>query len=60
MEGERPPFDPATACKIPVIRGANNLSDKPAEFAINDHLSFVRFLELSRSDRVLEARPVPS
>ena len=56
--GGRPPFDPVTMFKILVIQAANNLSDERAEFLINDRLSFMRFLGLSLSDRVPDARTI--
>jgi transposase len=57
-QGGRPPFDPVTMFKILVIQAANNLSDERAEFLINDRLSFMRFLGLSLSDRVPDARTI--
>ena len=44
--------------KILVIQAANNLSDERAEFLINDRLSFMRFLGLSLSDCVPNARTI--
>ena len=57
-QGGRPPFDPVMMFKILVIQAANNLSDERAEFLINDRLSFMRFLGLSLSDRVPDARTI--
>jgi transposase, IS5 family len=57
-QGGRPPFDPVAMFKILVIQAANNLSDERAEFLINDRLSFMRFLGLSLSDRVPDARTI--
>jgi transposase, IS5 family len=57
-QGGRPPFDPVMMFKILVIQAANNLSDERTEFLINDRLSFMRFLELSLSDRVPDARTI--
>ena len=57
-QGGRPPFDPVLMFKILVIQAANNLSDERAEFLINDRLSFMRFLGLSLSDRVPDARTI--
>jgi Transposase and inactivated derivatives len=54
--GGRPPFDPVMMFKV--IQAANNLSDERAEFLINDRLSFMRFLGLSWSDRVPDARTI--
>jgi transposase, IS5 family len=56
--GGRPPFDPVMMFKILVIQAANNLSDERMEFLINDRLSFMRFLGLSLSDRVPDARTI--
>ena len=44
--------------KVLVIQAANTLSDERAEFLINDRLSFMRFLGLSLSDRVPDARTI--
>jgi transposase, IS5 family len=57
-EGGRPPFDPVMMFKILLIQAANNLSDERTEFLINDRLSFMRFLGLSLSDRVPDARTI--
>ena len=57
-QGGRPPFDPVMMFKILVIQAANNLSDERAEFLINDRLSFMRFLGLTLSDRVPDARTI--
>jgi transposase, IS5 family len=57
-QGGRPPFDPVMMFKILVIQAANTLSDERAEFLINDRLSFMRFLGLSLSDRVPDARTI--
>jgi IS5 family transposase len=57
-QGGRPPFDPVLMFKILVIQAVNNLSDERAEFLINDRMSFMRFLGLSLSDRVPDARTI--
>lgn len=57
-QGGRPPFDPVMMFKILVIQAVNNLSDERTEFLINDRLSFMRFLGLSLSDRVPDARTI--
>jgi transposase, IS5 family len=44
--------------KILVIQAMDNLSDERAEFLINDRVSFMRFLGLSLSDRVPDARTI--
>lgn len=50
--GGRPPFDPVMMFKILVIAAMDNLSDKRAEFRINDRMSFMGFLGLSLADCV--------
>jgi IS5 family transposase len=57
-QGGRPPFDPVMMFKVLIIQTANNLSDERTEFLINDRLSFMRFLALSLSDRVPDARTI--
>src|SRR3974390_1480304 len=57
-QGGRPPFDAVMMFKILVIQAANNLSDERTEFLINDRLSFMRFLGLSLSDCVPDARTI--
>ena len=57
-QGGRPAFDPVMMFKVLVIQAANNLSDERTEFPINDRLSFMRFLGLSLSDRVPDARTI--
>ena len=57
-QGGRPPFDPVMMFKILVIAATDNLSDERAEFLINDRISFMRFLGLSLSARVPDARTI--
>lgn len=57
-QGGRPPFDPVMMFKVLVIQAANTLSDERTEFLINDRLSFMRFLGLTLSDRVPDARTI--
>src|SRR3981189_2708297 len=57
-QGGSPPFDSVMMFKILVIQTTNNLSDERAEFLINDHLSFMRFVGLALSDRVPDARTI--
>lgn len=57
-QGGRPPFDPVMMFKVLVIQAANNLSDERTEFLINARLSFMRFLGLTLSDRVPDARTI--
>jgi transposase, IS5 family len=56
--GGRPAFDPVLMFKILVIQAQNNLSDDRAEFLINDRLSFMRFLGLSLTDKVPDAKTI--
>jgi len=58
MQGGRPPFDPVMMFKILVIQAMDNLSDERAEFLINDRMSFMRFLGLTLTDRVPDARTI--
>jgi transposase, IS5 family len=44
--------------KILVIQAMDNLSDERAEFLIHDRMSFMRFLGLSLSYRVSDARTI--
>jgi IS5 family transposase len=57
-KGGRPPFDPVMMFKILVIQAQNSLSDDRAEFLINDRLSFMRFLGLSLTDKVPDAKTI--
>jgi IS5 family transposase len=57
-QGGRPPFDPVMMFKILVIQAMDNLSDERAEFLINDRMSFMRFVGLSLSERVPDARTI--
>src|SRR6516165_8004773 len=57
-QGGRPPFDPVMMFKILAIQAMDNLSDERTEFLINDRMSFMRFLGLSLSDRVPDARTI--
>jgi len=58
LQGGRPPFDPVMMFKILVIQAMDNLSDERAEFLINDRMSFMRFLGLTLTDRVPDARTI--
>lgn len=57
-QSRRSPFDPVMMFKILVIQAADNLSDERAEFLINDRQSSMRFLGLSLSDRIPDARTI--
>jgi len=58
LQGGRPPFDPVLMFKILVIQAMDNLSDERVEFLINDRMSFMRFLGLTLTDRVPDARTI--
>ncbi len=57
-KGGRPPYDPVLMFKILVLQALYNLSDDQAEFMIQDRLSFMRFLGMSLSDRVPDAKTI--
>lgn len=57
-KGGRPPIDPVLMFKVLVIQTINTLSDERTEYLINDRLSFMRFLGLSLSDRVPDAKTI--
>lgn len=52
-KGGRPPFDPVLIFKILVIQTLNNRSDERSDYLINDRLSFMCFLGLGLSDRII-------
>lgn len=56
--GGRRPIDPVLMFKIPVIQTINTLWDERTEYLINDRLSLMRFLGLSLSDRVPDAKTI--
>ena len=55
-KGGRPPIDVIMKFKASVLRRIYNLSYDQVEYQINDRLSFMRFLGLSLSDKVLDSR----
>jgi IS5 family transposase len=57
-KGGRPPFDVVLMFKILVIQAQNSLSDERAEYLISDRLSFMRFLGLTLSDPVPDAKTI--
>ena len=57
-KGGRPAFPPVLMFKILVLQALYNLSDDQAEFVIQDRLSFMRFLGLSLSGKVPDAKTV--
>ena len=58
QKGGRPPFDPVLMFKILVLQSLYNLSDDQTEYQIRDRLSFMRFLCLTLSDRVPDAKTI--
>ena len=56
--GGRPSFDYLMMFKIVILQRYYNLSDDHTEYAILDRLSFMRFLGLTLSDRVPDAKTI--
>lgn len=54
----RKPFDVVMMFKVLVIQSLYNLSDDQTEFQIRDRLSFMRFLNLTISDAVPDAKTI--
>jgi len=54
----RKPFDVIVMFKIIILQSLYNLSDDQLEFQIRDRLSFMRFLGLSLSDTVPDAKTI--
>jgi transposase, IS5 family len=54
----RKPFDVIVMFKIMILQSLYNLSDDQLEFQIRDRLSFMRFLGLSLSDTVPDAKTI--
>lgn len=57
-QGGRPSFDYLMMFKILILQRYYNLSDDNTEFAILDRLSFMRFLGLTISDTVPDAKTI--
>jgi transposase, IS5 family len=57
-KGGRPAFDYVLMFKILVLQRYYNLSDDSTEYAILDRLSFMRFLGITISDRVPDAKTI--
>lgn len=55
-KGGRRPYDYVMMFKIMILQRYYNLADEKMEFAILDRLSFMRFLGLTMSDRVPDAK----
>src|SRR3990167_10508990 len=57
-KGGRPPWDCVVMFKILILQTLYNISDEQLEFQIKDRLSFQRFLDLSLSDKVPDAKTI--
>lgn len=57
-KGGRPSYDPVLMFKILILQRFYNLSDDAIEYAILDRLSFMRFLNLTISDRVPDSKTI--
>lgn len=57
-KGGRPPFDPVMMFKILILQALYDLSDDKAEYLCRDRLSFMRFLGLSLSETVPDAKTI--
>lgn len=57
-KGGRPAFPSVLMFKILVLQALYNLFDDQAEFVIQDRLSFMRFLGLSLSEKVPDAKTI--
>ncbi len=57
-KGGRPPYDYVMLFKILVLQRIYNLSDEQTEYQIYDRMSFMRFLGLTLSDRVPDAKTI--
>ncbi len=54
----RPPYDYLMMFKILVLQRLYNISDDQTEYQINDRMSFMRFLGLTLSDTVPDAKTI--
>ncbi|MCK4207324.1 transposase [Brucella pituitosa] len=57
-KGGRPPFPAVMMPNVRVLQALCNLSDNQAEFVIQNRLSFMRFLGLSLSQKVPDAKTI--
>ena len=57
-KGGRPPYDSILLFKILILQRLYNLSDDQTEFMINDRFTFMRFLGLTMSDKVPDAKTI--
>jgi len=56
--GGRPPFDYLVMFKILILQRLFNISDDQTEYQINDRVSFQRFLGLTMSDTIPDAKTI--
>lgn len=56
--GGRPPYDAVLIFKVLILQALYNLSDEQVEYQVKDRLSFMRFLGLSLSQRIPDAKTV--
>ena len=56
--GGRPAYDEILMFKILVLQRLYNLSDEQTEYQINDRMSFMRFLGLTISDTIPDAKTI--
>lgn len=54
----RKPYDPLLMFKILILQSLYNLPDETLEFMIHDRISFMRFLGLSATDAIPDARTI--
>lgn len=57
-QGGRPPYDEILMFKILILQRLYHLSDDQIEYQINDRLSFQRFLDLTLSSKVPDAKTI--
>ena len=53
--GGRPPFDPVLKVRLLVLQSLPGLSLEQTEYLVRDRLSWMRFCQLGREDRVPDA-----
>ena len=54
----RPPYDRLMMFKIIILQQLYNLSDDQMEFCLNDRLTFMRFVGLSTSSKIPDAKTI--
>lgn len=56
--GGRPPYDSVLMFKILLLQFYYNLSDEQVEYQINDRMSFMRFLDLTIANDIIDSHTV--